>query len=465
MPSNTLHTQTIEPTTHHTHAPKDLKKRVSIHLCIPHRPDWTTSISRELRKAKQKVVGDLVECQLSLFVGDDQDFDHLETWLEETRVHNIHRWVCVPRLPAVVLHNLGPIEGVRFLTPQDYQVGKVTDRFLGELFSHLPEQSKPSLMVGRSKALNDLIDRLHSFGKADEAVLLQGESGTGKELCANYLHQLRQRGQIFSVNCADLNPGMIESELFGHKRGAYTGASERRSGLLRQCGEGTCFLDEIGDLHSESQAVLLRFLDNRQIRPVGSDRYEHWAGRIVSATHRDLRADKEKGTFRHDLYFRLSHFTVKLPPLRERMEDIPLLVNHFLKESNKKHQRLVKQPESYDCFFRYDWPGNIRQLQSWVDEAVVTQEQDHLPLQTQTIESRIFAENQAKVENTEEGKATIPFFPGQDNWNDLYHRTRRTFLADTLTRCGGVNQELLDIACSKRSKVYKELKDYNIPTR
>jgi DNA-binding NtrC family response regulator len=247
---------------------------------------------------------------------------------------------------------------------------------------------EPPLIVGHSPGIIAAVKTLARVGGTDATVLLQGESGTGKELAARTLHHYSSRGtrRLVVVNCGALPETLLESELFGHVKGAFTGASSSRPGLFREAHGGTLFLDEIGDLSLHLQTRLLRALQEREVVPVGAETPIKVDVRVVAATHRDLAAMVKDGRFREDLYYRLDVVTVRLPPLRERKQDIPLLVDHFLRALARRHRRgpVAVDPHAQARLLTYDWPGNVRQLQNVLERALVLAEQDvigpeHLP--------------------------------------------------------------------------------------
>jgi DNA-binding NtrC family response regulator len=230
-------------------------------------------------------------------------------------------------------------------------------------------------LVGRSAPMRALFARITRVAAVDVPVLILGESGTGKELVARALHTLSgRRAQRFeAVNCGALTRELLLSELFGHERGAFTGAVERRPGLLRDADGGTILLDEVGELVPEAQAMLLRFLATGEVRPVGATRVVHPDVRIVGATHRDLRAAKTAGTFRDDLYYRLRRVVLEVPPLRERREDIPLLVEHLRRQANARYGLTIDgiAASAMARLVAYPWPGNVRELEAVVEEAMI----------------------------------------------------------------------------------------------
>jgi two-component system response regulator HydG len=230
-------------------------------------------------------------------------------------------------------------------------------------------------LVGRSAAMRDMFAMISSVAPTDTTVLILGESGTGKELVARAVHRQSPRSgrRFVAINCAALTESVLESELFGHVKGAFTGALQSRRGLFEEASGGTLFLDEIGELPHSTQVRLLRVLQEREIRPVGSNESRRVDVRIAAATHRDLQAAVEAGTFRQDLYYRLNVVRVDVPALRRRSDDIPLLVQHLIA---KHSHRLGKQvmhvaPDALERLQRHDWPGNVRELENVVERAVV----------------------------------------------------------------------------------------------
>ncbi len=230
-------------------------------------------------------------------------------------------------------------------------------------------------LIGNSPAMQRVFNMLRQVSPTQATVLILGESGTGKELVANALHtNSRRRDKRFvAVNCAALTQGLIESELFGHVKGAFTGAVAAKDGLLVAADGGTMFLDEVGDMPLETQAKLLRVLENREVQPVGGTGLRKVDIRLVAATNRDLREMVEEGKFREDLLFRLQVVTLELPPLRERTGDVPVLIDHFIQHFAKEHDRDVRgiSPEARTLLVRYDWPGNVRELQNVTNNMVV----------------------------------------------------------------------------------------------
>ncbi|MEO8634106.1 MAG: sigma-54 dependent transcriptional regulator [Gemmatimonadales bacterium] len=235
-------------------------------------------------------------------------------------------------------------------------------------------------LVGHSPGIIDVMKQVARVASSQATVLIRGETGTGKELVARTVHRFSERAgkRMVAVNCSALAEGLLESELFGHVRGAFTGATGSRPGLFRDADGGTVFLDEIGDISSGLQARLLRVLQEQEIVPVGSETVVKVDVRIIAATHRDLSQMVREGRFREDLYYRLNVVTITLPPLRERRQDIPLLIDHFLTTLATRHGRdpVAIAPEAQARLLAYDWPGNVRELENALERAIVLAELD-----------------------------------------------------------------------------------------
>jgi len=230
-------------------------------------------------------------------------------------------------------------------------------------------------IIGRTDPVHEILERIHLIAPVNSTVLLTGESGTGKELVARAIHRLSpRRGKPFiAVNCAALPESLLESELFGHEKGAFTGATSLRRGMFELADGGTLFLDEIAEMPLPTQTRLLRVLESRRFMRVGGDREIEVNVRVVAATNRNLREAVSEGEFRRDLYYRLNVLHIELPPLRERREDIPILVRRFVAEFSEAHDREFRgiTPEAMDILLSYQWPGNVRELRNLIESMVV----------------------------------------------------------------------------------------------
>lgn len=241
------------------------------------------------------------------------------------------------------------------------------------------------IIIGESPSIKKIKELIKQVAPTDAAVLIQGESGTGKELVARAIHSLskRARGPFVPVNCAAIPESLMESELFGYEKGAFTGASSPRPGKIEMAEGGTLFLDEIGDMPYPLQAKLLRTLESGEIQRLGSNKIKHVDFRLISATNRELELLVREGKFREDLFYRIDVVRIEIPPLRERREDIPRLVEHFIKEFSEKHHKTVKavSPEVMRVFLEYRWPGNVRELRNVVEQMIVTAQGPELTLE------------------------------------------------------------------------------------
>jgi len=230
-------------------------------------------------------------------------------------------------------------------------------------------------MIGESPRMREIYRFIERIAPANATVLIRGESGTGKELVAHAIHNNSERSgqQFVAINCAVLSETLLESELFGYEKGAFTGAVAQKRGRLEVANGGTLFLDEVGELTPATQSKLLRVLQERQFERVGGTRTIDVDVRIIAATNRNLEEAIKDGTFRQDLYYRLNVISLTLPALRERREDIHLLARHFVAKYSKKCKRLVSgiSPETRECLLGYDWPGNVRELENAIERAVV----------------------------------------------------------------------------------------------
>lgn len=252
---------------------------------------------------------------------------------------------------------------------------KALDREVDMLRSRLDKQYGFERIVGRSKAMEKLFEQVRAVACTNAAVLICGESGTGKELIANAIHQNSQKkgNRFLPINCAAIPSDILESELFGHERGAFTGAVARKIGKFELASNGTIFLDEIGDMSPDLQVKLLRVLENREFMRVGGHDIIRLNSRFLFATHQDLEEAIQNSRFREDLYYRINVVALHLPPLRERSEDIPILAQHFLSEFASEHGKPVKgfQPDVIKVLNAYPWPGNVRELRNLIENTVV----------------------------------------------------------------------------------------------
>ncbi|MGD9365991.1 MAG: sigma-54 dependent transcriptional regulator [Desulfobacteraceae bacterium] len=271
--------------------------------------------------------------------------------------------------------NLGVLSDVAMApSPPDskseiHQFSRVFDQ-VSELLTKVEARELFPNIVGQSKSMRSVFNQIMKVSPTSSTVLIIGETGTGKELVAKSIHEhsLRQAKPFIAINCAAIPEGLLESELFGHEKGAFTGADHKKLGKFEIAHEGTLFLDEIGDMPMETQAKVLRALEEKKIERVGSLTSRTVDVRFIAATNKELPAVVEQGEFRQDLYFRLNVFAVYLPPLRERREDIPLMAEHFLQETG--HDKRISSA-AIQMLMSYDWPGNVRELKNAINSAAL----------------------------------------------------------------------------------------------
>ncbi len=271
--------------------------------------------------------------------------------------------------------------------------GELEDRY-SLMLRELRAQAEGDFILGQNAKMREIAEQIARVAPAPTTVLIRGESGTGKELVARAIHRsspLRDK-PLITVNCTALTPTLMESELFGHRRGAFTGAVTDKAGLFEKADGGTIFLDEVGDMPLEMQGKLLRVLQAGETKPVGDVVTRKVRVRVIAATNRDLEKALEAGEFRQDLFYRFNTFTITLPPLRERIEDIPVLAYHFLRKAEAKVNKKVDRisPEALDMMKRYAWPGNLRELENSIERAVVLAsdrqiDASHLPFHLQEL--------------------------------------------------------------------------------
>jgi two-component system, NtrC family, response regulator GlrR len=302
-------------------------------------------------------------------------------------------------------------------------------------------------IISRSAVMEEALRQARLVADSDSNVLIQSESGTGKELLARALHRASRRatGPFVPVNCSAIPETLLESELFGHSKGSFTGATQARKGLFESADGGTLFMDEVGDMPLAFQAKLLRVLQEGEVRPVGANRSVPVNVRVVSATHRDLEQAVEAGDFRADLFYRLNVVRLDLPPLRERRDDIPLLVRHFLAQINERNGRHIEgfAPEAMEALMAASWPGNVRQLQNVVEQAAALSTTEIVPL---SLVQRALRSDPSGV---------VPLAEARD-------RFERDYLEELLQITGGNVSSAARLAGRNRTEFYKLLKRHHL---
>lgn len=310
-------------------------------------------------------------------------------------------------------------------------------------------------IIGRSSAINQVFSLISKVRNQEITVLIQGESGTGKELVALAIHQHSKRGDkpFISVNCAALPETLLESELFGHEKGAFTGANTRVAGRFEQADKGCLFLDEIGDMSPATQAKVLRVLEGHEFERVGGREEIKVDVRIIAATNRDLKQVVSEGKFREDLFYRIGAFPISLPPLRGRMEDLPLLVAHIIRKFNHQSLKKIKSISlpALQKLLSYNWPGNIRELENVVSRAAILAGRGVIEVQD------VFSEAEKKVDFQQE-KVIPPPFPGMKSLANVEEEAIREALKHTNMN---VSKAALGLGIS-RATLYKKARQYGI---
>jgi DNA-binding NtrC family response regulator len=318
-------------------------------------------------------------------------------------------------------------------------------------------------LVGQSPQICEIRRLIEKLGRTRAPVLLLGESGTGKEVVARAIHAANPSGEFVAIDCGALVGPLLESELFGHTKGAFTGASEAKKGLIEVADGGTAFLDEIGDLPLETQVKLLRLLQEREFRPVGSLKQHKVNIRVIAATHHDLARDATRGTFRQDLYYRLNIVSLRLPALRDRKSDIPELIEHFLRRFGANH-RLT--PDTLEAMMEYDWPGNVRELQNSIERMVALNSGPwlhvgDLPSALQNL--RAAEPTQASAVAAGSETATLPLLHAPPRPAGLFLATvEKETILKALEATHGDRARAAQLLGIGRTTLYRKLKEYKI---
>ena len=327
-----------------------------------------------------------------------------------------------------------------------------------ELHKEIYKQYSFQDILGRSKPMLKLFQILPDIAQSDATVLIEGESGTGKELFATAVHNLssRQDKSLIKVNCAALPETLLESELFGYKRGAFTDAKRDKPGRFRQAHGGTIFLDEIGDMSKGTQVKLLRVLEQKEYEPLGSNKTEKVDVRIIAATNRDLMEMMHRREFREDLFFRINVIRLSIPPLRERREDIPLLLDHFIERINLKQSKQIKKVSSsaLKTLFDYDFPGNVRELENIIEHATILTKGIE-------IQSRHLPSYLARKHEPSSAAASLP--EGEDM--SVLDNVERDLIVRALERHRGRTAAAAKELGVHRSTLWRKIKRYGIASR
>jgi|YelNatPaOPRAMG01_1025707.scaffolds.fasta_scaffold02547_16 two-component system response regulator AtoC len=315
-------------------------------------------------------------------------------------------------------------------------------------------------LIGKSQNMQDVYKLIGKASSSDVTVLILGESGTGKELVAKsiYMNSERRDKPFVTVNCAAIPEGLLESELFGHEKGSFTDAKERHIGKFEQAKDGTIFLDEIGDMSLTLQAKILRVLQEKTFERVGGRETIFTNARIIAATNKDLEKLVNEKKFREDLYYRLNVFSITLPPLRDRKEDIPDLVEYFIFKYSHKYQKIVTgvAPDAMESLINYSWPGNVRELENAIAHAIVVSHgqiilKEHLP---QNITGNKTKEDTSKIINVED-EGVVPL-------NDLIAKVEKDMIIKALKSTNGNKSKAARLLGISRKSLFNKIRDYNI---
>ncbi len=373
-------------------------------------------------------------------------------------------WVCAPTLNETDRQRVFQCGATEVFSPSGWSVTQVAERILGELIKQgeLAQTSCGSL-YGATLCMRNLYNQIERFAGLEDPVLILGETGTGKELIARALHDHSQRnkGPLVKVNCASVPRELFESEFFGHVKGSFSGAVRDRLGRFQAADGGTLFLDEVGEIPMDLQSKLLRVLQEGEFERVGDDSPTKVDVRIIAATNRDLHNEIAAGRFREDLFYRLCIFPVMVPPLRERLADIPLLVNHLIADycqaQNVKPQVAT---HTLDCLFEYDWPGNVRDLNNVIKRAVAFSRQS----ESVSVVALNEALQQSQVtrlrltQTAPEKGLTVAFDPATDNWALIQQRMQSAYFRALLEHTGGNREEAIRLSGLGHSRFYEILR-------
>jgi two-component system response regulator GlrR len=410
-------------------------------------------------------------CLLDLMLADGDGISLMQ------EIHGI-----TPNLPAIILTAHGTIEGAveamrkgaySYLTkpfePQDMllQIERALDHRrlnseIQRLKGLLEETYNFSNIIARSSRMRSVLDIVSRIAKLDSTVHIHGESGTGKELIAKAIHLASERKEkaFVPLNCAALPETLLESELFGHEKGAFTGAVKSTKGLFTQAHGGTLFLDEIGDMPLSTQSKLLRVLQERQFYPVGSESPVDVDVRVIVATNKDLEEQVKKGLFRDDLFYRIHVIPIYLPPLRERKEDIVPLVEHFLKKCSQQMKKEVKglTPEALRKLMLHDWPGNVRELENTIEYAVAMAQKDIIT-EDSVLQSKSLPVDGGKGSDLERRDGSQERLKPLKDARDAFERD---YLVQVLSMTEGNVSQAAKLAGKYRADFYELLKKHDL---
>jgi DNA-binding NtrC family response regulator len=318
-----------------------------------------------------------------------------------------------------------------------------------------------SEIITNNGTMHSIFQYIEAISNSPQPVLITGETGVGKELVARAIHALSSRkGNFVPVNVAGLDENIFADTLFGHKKGAFTGADQARSGLIEQAAGGTLFLDEIGDISPTSQVKLLRLLQDGEFFPLGADIAKHSDARVVVATNQDLQTLQESGKFRKDLYYRLRAHHIHIPPLRDRKEDLPILVNHFLEKASKTlgKQKMTPPEELFSFLAIYPFPGNIRELESMIFDAVTSCKSERLSLES----FRSYIRQGEPSTKTEATEQSIPISTLKEKIDTISQMTEKQMIIDALNKTNQNRTRAAELLGISRRALQNKIKEYGL---
>lgn len=363
--------------------------------------------------------------------------------------------VCCPQPPTSDRKSLFECGATEVVTPASWAAAQVAERVLAEIINNETTiTNKCGDLRSGTRVMRQLYRNIETLAPLDEPILIHSETGTGKELVARELHRQSGRQDVFlPINCAELSPELLNSEMFGHEKGAFTNALQQRKGLLIAAQSGTAFLDEIGELDMQAQARLLRVIEDRQVRPVGSNRWERVRARLVMATNRNLEEESQVDRFRPDLLERIRGFTLELPALRHHKADIVLLAHHFIAEYRNHYQKALSIPSgALDYLFRYDWIGNVRELRAAVRKAAAYADDGGNI-------SVLSLQEEARGRKKTLEQHSVSFDPSSDTWRDVQKKLQTAYFRSILTTAGGNKAIAAKLSGLSRAQLYEKLKE------
>jgi DNA-binding NtrC family response regulator len=448
-------------------------------LIVDDEPNFLTLLGRTLTEEGYQVTTASTSAE-AITIGEDTVFDTLITDLTMEGINGIGLMErfrkLYPSLPIIIITGFGTIEraveamrkGAYDFITKPFELDKIrttVKRALeyGELhheLNHLRKevQNKYAFndIIAKSKCMQNIFRLIDQIADSMATVLVQGESGTGKEMLARAIHYRSERKDkpFLAVDCSAIPESLLESELFGHTKGSFTGAFTARRGLFEEASEGTIFLDEVGDISIATQCRLLRVIQEREVRPVGSNQTSKIDVRIITATNKDLRELIKKQVFREDLFFRIAIIPIHLPPLRERKEDIPLLCAHFIEKYSRINKKKAKgiSREALLALTQYEWPGNVRELENTIERALLICGDGQIELQHLFMNQIMMGDSSDKEAQAQE----------QNTLNRAIEKSEKDFILQVLNTVNFNRTHAAKILGISRRTLYDKIEKYNL---